>query len=167
MGGWALASTHHSTGLQPPPLKPPTPKTTRVTSPTQAWTSAGGEGMGRQLEPTAHSVLPRLQFQPGWGREQLPAQNPRLAAPRSENSWAPGDKDKPPGCKHGQEKARKIWRLFLPGKGKWSPSNIHRTWQSCSSDSKFGKGRMEGRGCQQRCPFPSLPFGKSREGGGA
>lgn len=121
--------------------------------------------MGRQQEPTAHSALPPIPAL--LGQRAASAQNPRLAAQRSENSRAPGDKDKPPGCERGQEKARKIWQLFLPGKGKWSPSNIHRTQQSCSSDSKFGKGRMKGRGVPAEVFFPFPSFGESREGGGA
>ena len=79
---------------------------------------------------------------------------PSLAALRSENSWAPGDKDQSLRgmCVCAQEKGERI-QQFLPwGKTECPPSHTH-THHKVDQTASLEKRRKKEGGCKQKCPF--------------
>ena len=79
---------------------------------------------------------------------------PSLAALRSENSWAPGDKDQSLRgmCVCAQEKGERI-QQFLPwGKRECPPSHTH-THHKVDQTASLEKRRKKEGGCKQKCPF--------------
>ena len=79
---------------------------------------------------------------------------PSLAALRSENSWAPGDKDQSPRgmCVCAQEKGERI-QQFLPWGKTECPSSHTHTHHKVDQTASLEKRRKKEGGCKQKCPL--------------
>lgn len=106
---------------QPPTLIPPS--SLQSTFPHSGLGPSYKRGVGREQGPTPVSLSPNTG--PAGGGEQLPALIPSLASLRSENSWAPGDKDQSLRGVCAQEKGKRIQKLLSWGKNECPPFNIH------------------------------------------
>ena len=130
-------------------------------SPTRA------QGSSPPQQPTEHlpALRPGLPATRGGGEDSRApllslsltlALIPSLAALRSENSWAPGDKDQSFRavcvcvCVCAQEKGEGIQQFHPWGKRECHPSHTHHKVDQTAS---LEKRRKKEGGCKQKCPF--------------
>lgn len=96
-------------------------------------------------------ALPRPDAGPAGGGEQLPAPAPSLASLRSENSWAPGDKDQSFKGVCAQRRKETEPSSFSLGVRKSAPHFQH-SHPKVDQPASMEKGKRKEGGCQQRCP---------------